>query len=352
MERIVTQPKGSRDDADAFVDDRLTFGLRRASADVPQGWIMHEHPSGWLYFTHEILRIVTDDDIRDPALLASLENQISIMPPIPDKCEIQLHARFANRRFVNHDAALAGYSLKAVYGPQVDCLDAGALIRLRKLYWSFLQEHPCHAPLPPGAEDDVVESMTTFHTENVMFDNLSPSPFSDTEIEKLLDILQTHHALTTRPQSPSRTVFVAWLLRRIYGHRDAASHGRHTRKFFDELLLAKQAPPQSIQPSERLSLITKVCLGTLMSFFLWAVPYSYLQHLRNAMEYRGRLSDVQLRWEHYISKLVREWTDFNLVVCIRALIKPALFHNKGCRRQCFSPPQFHSSQFRVLTKFR
>lgn len=36
---------------------------------------------------------------------------------------------------------------------------------------------------------------------------------------------------------------------------------------------------------------------------------------KNTSEYRGRLANVQQKWENYIERLVREYSDFLLIVC-------------------------------------
>ncbi|KZW04292.1 hypothetical protein EXIGLDRAFT_716272 [Exidia glandulosa HHB12029] len=300
-----------------FIDDRLVLDLAPQRVNLPDGWTLYSHPSGWVYFVHIEHNIVTDDDIRDPDTLASLTAQLDSLPVIPPACEVHMHAKSLLRTYVNHDRALGGWELEAVDGSRVDTMDASSLLRLRRMYWAFLQQHPCHVPLPPGAEDDLVDALTTFRTENLMFDHLSPSPFLDSELDSLFNVLKTHQSTSSRHQSPAKTAFVAWLLRRIYSYRESASHSRHTRKFYDELLLQKQTGDVVVSAAERrqgvLWLFLNLILEFIMTIGLWSVPYSYLRHVRSAIQYRGRLSAVKNRWESYVRKLVEDWNGFNLV---------------------------------------
>ncbi|EJD53546.1 hypothetical protein AURDEDRAFT_52983 [Auricularia subglabra TFB-10046 SS5] len=293
-----------------YIDDRLVYGSTAPAAQLPDGWALMTHPSGWIYFVNSALNVVTDDDIRDPAVLAVLSVQTNNLPALPAGCEVHLHSKAFLTMFVNHARALSGYSLEVVHGPYADNMDPESLLRLRRLYWSFLQQHPCHMPLPPHAEDELLEALTNFRTENIMFDQLSPSPFSDSELDSLLNLLSTY-----RGNSPAKTSFVAWVLRRISSHREASSYGRYTRKFYDDLMLSKQSQLSTVQDSPRTrNRVLDAVSDFLMVVSLWSVPSSYLNHVRSAIAYRGRLAAVQKRWEAYIGKLVKEWNDFNLVV--------------------------------------
>lgn len=275
------------------------------------------HPSGWIYFVNSTLNVVTDDDIRDPNVLSALSGQMDALPALPPGCEVHLHTKAFLTIFVNHERALSGYSPEVVHGPHADNMDPESLLRLRRLYWSFLQQHPCHMPLPPCAEDELLEALTNFRTENIMFDQLSPSPFSDSELDSLLELLSTYRGIGARAQSPVKTTFVAWVLRRISSHREATSYGRYTRKFYDDLLLSKQSQSSAVQDSPLTrNRILNAISDLFMTVSLWSVPSSYLNHVRSAIAYRGRLSAVQNRWEAYISKLVKEWNDFNLVATV------------------------------------
>lgn len=174
---------------DKFIDDRLVFGLQPVRARVPDGWSAYVHPAGWIYFVNP-LRVVTDDDIRDPEVLSALSSQFSFLPELPAGCEVHVHAKSLLRTYVNHTLALGGWDPEAVDGSRIDSMDASSLLRLRRMYWAYLvsglaaggnapthlperhltsqscaqQQHPCHAPLPPGAEDDLAEALTTFRT--------------------------------------------------------------------------------------------------------------------------------------------------------------------------------------------
>lgn len=168
--------------------------------------------------------------------------------------------------------------------------------RHRRLYWNYLQTHPCHVAAPKRALGEAVDCLTWFHVRNpdvycfvgtdkpfcLQTDNLisglrSTVPFSKTECEDLLRILRdtsgklsrhcfsvidsyTREVSDKKEFSVGRTVFLAWLLREI------------------------------------------------------GIPYPYLAHVKASSEYRGRLANVQHNWDEYTQRLVREYSEFLLIV--------------------------------------
>ena len=88
---------------------------------LPGGWSSHIHPQGWVYFYHPKIRIVTNDDIRVPSVLDTVEKYIATYPfsDLADGMELLVphNPQLDEHMFsliVNHKSCLAGYDLKDV----------------------------------------------------------------------------------------------------------------------------------------------------------------------------------------------------------------------------------------------
>lgn len=88
---------------------------------TPEGWRSHIHPQGWVYFYHPKTRVVTNDDIRTPSILSTLERYIATYPfcDLADGMELRLPYdpqpyEHMFSLIVNHKSCMAGYTLKDV----------------------------------------------------------------------------------------------------------------------------------------------------------------------------------------------------------------------------------------------
>ena len=75
----------------------------------------------------------------------------------------------------------------------------------------------------------------------------------------------------------------------------------------------------------------------MLSTFFFSIPYTYLEHVRGAGDYEGRLTNIQNKWEAYTRKLTKEYQDFLLIV---SLIR--------CSSMCMCVPFNHPPQATVL----
>lgn len=112
--------------------------------------------------------------------------------------------------------------------------------------------------------------------------------------------------------SVSKTVFLSWLLREVCSFRDAEHFGKFTAK---QARAFRSSIRQNTKPAVRQpGPILLVILTFFVNFFFFGIPWTYLVHISNATEYRGRLSSVQQNWDAYINRLIREYTHFLLIV--------------------------------------
>ena len=90
-------------------------------------------------------------------------------------------------------------------------------------------------------------------------------------------------------------------------------YGKHTRKQFtefrsslDPLYVAHPTVPGFVQ----------AMLSFVMKFPFLGIPQAYLAHAKDASDFRGRLFELQERWDAYTRQLIREYSDFILAVSL------------------------------------
>lgn len=78
---------------------------------------MYIHPQGWIYFRYDSLGIVTDEDIRDPAVLALFSAYCACQSQtLPDGYEIYILSIKgpAFELFINHRQCVAAFERENV----------------------------------------------------------------------------------------------------------------------------------------------------------------------------------------------------------------------------------------------
>ena len=86
-------------------------------SSVPYGWTMYVHPLGWIYFRHDSLGIVTDEDIRDPSVLAPLSSYCDCQSKVLQEGH-EVYVLSAKgpgfELFVNHNQCVAAFERENV----------------------------------------------------------------------------------------------------------------------------------------------------------------------------------------------------------------------------------------------
>ena len=62
------------------------------------------------------------------------------------------------------------------------------------------------------------------------------------------------------------------------------------------------------------SFTTKLFLNILINGPFFGIPQTYLAHIKKASEFRGHLAGLRKSWENYTQGLIREYSDFILIV--------------------------------------
>jgi len=77
--------------------------------------------------------------------------------------------------------------------------------------------------------------------------------------------------------------------------------------------------PTGPLPSAPLSRYIQIPLNFVISGLFFSIPNSYLEHIKVASQYHGRLSTAQDIWDQYTSRIVKDYQDFLLVVNFASL---------------------------------
>ena len=89
-------------------------------------------------------------------------------------------------------------------------------------------------------------------------------------------------------------------------------YGRDTYRQWGEHY-AERIPTGPL-PSAPFSVYIRIPLNFVITAVFFSIPWSYLEHIKAASQYHGRLSTVQDIWDQYTSRIVKEYQDFLLVV--------------------------------------
>lgn len=135
--------------------DNFTPAVRRLDLEdpwvpsppaIPEGWSSHIHPQGSVYFYHPKIRVVTNDDIRVPSVLDTVEKYIATYPfsDLVDGMELLAphNPQLDEQMFpliVNHKSCLAGYDLKDVISTEGMEADCGASYSMGGLHLTDLR---------------------------------------------------------------------------------------------------------------------------------------------------------------------------------------------------------------------
>ncbi|KAF9569355.1 hypothetical protein CPC08DRAFT_180170 [Agrocybe pediades] len=285
---------------------------------------------GWVYFYNPSLKVVTDQDIRQPEILAIIEASYAGYPlsDLSEGMEVHLHVqslkdlqkpqesrdKYSMQTYnltINHKYCIASSDPLEVTDASALLLGPHRLNRCRRLYWNFLWNHPAHVETPPRAIDDATDALTWFYTDNLISGAKSTVPFSKIECEELSRVIRGLTA-TSNERSIARTVFLAWLLREVCSYRDAENWGQLTQR--ESQAARKQKSTPAYTSTQPLSPVAMVVINFIINVLFFGIPHTYRAHVKITSEYRGRLSNVQKTWENYIDRLVREYSHFLLIV--------------------------------------
>ncbi|KAG7449370.1 uncharacterized protein BT62DRAFT_680326 [Guyanagaster necrorhizus] len=323
---------------------------------IPENWIQHIHPQGWLYFSCPSLKIVTAYDIRDPDVyeILTLNSAEYPLSELEDAMEVQMSGHrnpgslqsLALNLVINHLHCVASYQLQEVRNDVISLTDPYTLNRHRRLYWNFVCRYPSHIRCPDRAIPDASDALTWYYTDNLVRGSRSTVPFSKTECEDLRGVLN-EMTLAQNAGSVAKTAFLAWFLREVCSFRDAEYHGLYTESTANTILAERQHPNPS-PALERPSPYISPLVHLLINVVFFGIPKTYVAYLRQSLKYNGRLDNMRQNWGDYISRLVREYSSFLLIATVLLSSVPSLLCISVGMPDVMLARQYHFLRSRVL----
>ncbi|TFK94669.1 hypothetical protein K466DRAFT_246215 [Polyporus arcularius HHB13444] len=297
-------------------EDDAYVTISSLSKAAPEDWTMYTHPRGSMYFRHKPSGVIVDEDIRISANAEKVADFCAECGQLNLPDYMEAHMAYgvdaSVRLYVNHKQCVAGYILEKFHGGAIKDLSVDGLLRARRLYWSFINQHPSHRPCHPRGFIDAIDALRYYHHDHLIDGSHSIAPFSKAECEQLLEILQREKE-NDSTALPSVSSLVAWILRDVYSFRTGQRYGQLT---WTELRAYRRAIYQPVDFTPKESLVKKLFLTVVINGPFFAIPQTYLAHIKMASEFRGHLAGLRQNWESYTQGLVREYSDFILIATV------------------------------------
>ncbi|KAF8884339.1 hypothetical protein BD779DRAFT_1537099 [Infundibulicybe gibba] len=214
---------------DRSSSDPSIYGLRTRA--LLEGWRECILPNRNLYYVHSTRQVVVDVDLRDDgildAVMAHLESR-NDGALVPKHQELWLQNTGSHERgfvplwcLVDHQERSATFDT-----PHEASGDSGDdKLNAESCYWSFMEAHPVHAPVPQGAQAEALAALTWNWTDQLLPSRRSaPAPFTPVECREFAALIQSFDKDGGDEQSSLRTHIVARILLRVVRWRQL-----HTR---------------------------------------------------------------------------------------------------------------------------
>ncbi|OCH90691.1 hypothetical protein OBBRIDRAFT_754450 [Obba rivulosa] len=294
----------------SYDDAYISCSVKRDG--LPKGWTMYVHPHGWVYFRNEEHKLVVNENIHDPDILAKVEQHcLKSFADLPDGMETCLlgSVQSSFNIYINHNQCIADYHPSAILGSSLPEMSMRSLMRKRRLYWNYMLQHPAHTSISSKPYAEAVDALRSFYLDHLINGPRSVAPFSKAECSELLRVLDTP-AFNTSSDSTAATALLAWILTAVYGWRKSDQYGSMT---YLKMQTYRDSQSRSSMGSRMARTAPGFVLRLIYNALCFGIPHSYLEDLKKASEFRGRLAALQDTFEAYTGQLTREYSNFILV---------------------------------------
>lgn len=94
--------------------------------------------------------------------------------------------------------------------------------------------------------------------------------------------------------------------------RASERYGQNTHRQWEEHYARRM--PTGPLPSPPFSGYIRIPQNFIINVLFFSIPKSYLEHIKAAGQYHGRLATVQEIWDQYTCRIIKEYQDFLLIV--------------------------------------
>ncbi|KAH9947203.1 hypothetical protein B0H21DRAFT_692432 [Amylocystis lapponica] len=171
------------------------------------GWTEHILPDSSFYYSHSGMRITTDIDLRAPKKLNAITEYIERKRPEevalpPQGWELWLRDAGRTkydfiplRNWVNHKARILTLDPPPSMSGDVlpDHITDDDRLDMEYRYWTYLEAHPAHVPLPAEIRAEAMDTLTWSYTDCLLPSSKPvPPPFAPQECQELMGLFRSY----------------------------------------------------------------------------------------------------------------------------------------------------------------
>ncbi|KAI0690265.1 hypothetical protein BC835DRAFT_1365422 [Cytidiella melzeri] len=246
------------------------------------GWVEHLLPDSSLYYSHRNLRVVTEVDLRNAKKLEAVSQYLDkkrpsepALPPPGWELWLRDNSKLAFdfipvQCWISHkDRILTMDPPMTPAGEIVAGLSDDDRVDVEYRYWTYVESHPAHEPLPANAHAEALDALTWCYTECLLpSERTVPPAFTPQECQELMTLLKAGSN-----GSPGNTIvhnrIVARVLLRQAQWRQ--HYFRPAKPLPNEF--SKGPVPQS---ANRRMTFRRAVLDVVMSILCLGIPYLFM----------------------------------------------------------------------------
>ncbi|KAF8872880.1 hypothetical protein BD779DRAFT_319048 [Infundibulicybe gibba] len=187
-----------------------------------EGWRGCVLPDRNIYYVHSARQAITDVDMHDQGLLDAIMTHLESRNYgmlVPRQQELWLQNMGSRERgFIPLGCLVDHQKRSATFDALPEATEDGGDDRLDAecRYWSFMQAHPAHAPLPPEAQAEALAVLTWNLTDQLLSSRRSaPAPFTQEECRELATLIRSFDKDGEDEPTPLRTHIISKILLRV-----------------------------------------------------------------------------------------------------------------------------------------
>ncbi|PSR83451.1 hypothetical protein PHLCEN_2v5723 [Hermanssonia centrifuga] len=243
------------------------------------GWTEHILPDSSVYYAHHNMRVVTDIDLRNARKLDAVTDYFdkkqpreTLLPPpswelwLRDVSKTRYESSLV-KCWVNHEGRILTFETPASFtiGESSTVTDDDKL-DMEYRYWTYMEGHPAHAPLPDNAHAEAINTLTWCYTDYLLpSQQPTPAPFSPQECQELMGLLKAFDNNSNRIEVVHIRVVSRVLLR----------FAQWRQQNFRPNKPLPNDTSRSIQP-ERRRPYRRAFMDVIMSILCLGIPYLFM----------------------------------------------------------------------------
>ncbi|TCD65970.1 hypothetical protein EIP91_001962 [Steccherinum ochraceum] len=263
------------------------------------GWSEILLPDSSVYYVNRSMRVTVDVDLRNSKKLEAVTEYLDrklpeevALPPLGwelwlKEADETKKGFVPVRNWVNHEARSLSFKPPppAMNGEAITAADHVTdddRMDSEYRYWSFIESHPAHTPLPPNAHQEALDALKWTYTDSLLpTEQQFPPPFTPAECQELMGLLRSFDS-EMEATSVVHTRLVSRILIRLVQWRQ--QHFRPDRALPTDMM-------KNHQRNDRTHTLRRYFLDVIMSLLCLGIPYLFLGRASNTSYHRLDVED-------------------------------------------------------------